>query len=419
MNVARYISSRLKFKGETGRRSPSVVIAVCGIAISVTVMLLTIAIVTGFKNQIEHKVMGFDAQIALRPIAISSDETDESQISLSPQLSDLLNSELPDYAVKSLSMSCPGVLRTDDAFNAVVLRCYPDNSALPFVAENLIDGMVPDFEDEVNRNSIVLSAMQSKKLGVGVGDKVTTFFFDEDGSGVRLRNLEVRGIYESYFAEYDDVVAYASPDLISRIKGIRPGRGEALEINDLNREEIEPLTQKLNDKLAAAYYSGDLDQYYVAQSIFRRVPAYFSWLDLLNTNVVVIMILMGCVAGFTLVSCLFILILERVKMIGLLKSIGASNGLVSHVFMLLAARLIFIGLVIGNLLSAALIFMQDKWHLIHLDPETYCLNYVPVDISLFDVCLLDVAVVTVAVLLMFVPTRLISRLSPSTTMRYE
>lgn len=421
MNVAAYIAHRLRLNVSGQRRSPSVAIAVTGIAVAVVVMTLTVAIVTGFKEQIAGKVTGFESQITLTPVA--TDNNGESVVAtLSPELKSLLEHSLPAGCDVSVSLRRPSVLKTDSAFVAMAFVAYGAGHDYSFVRDNLVEGAVPDYESPDARNAVVISAPMARRLGRGVGDRIDAFFISDSDGTIRMRRMEIVGIYETYFAEYDRMIGYASAGLLQRVSGLDADSGTTVVIEGLDGLDeggVQRLTDTLGHTLADGYYDGAVDGYYVAQSVYQRNPMYFGWLELLDTNVLVILILMACVSGFTLVSCLFILILERVRMIGILKAMGAGNRLIRNVFVLLSGRVVIPGLVIGDVIALILIWIQSRWHLMTLDPEAYCISYVPVHLTVPAFVILNLAVVVFSLLLLLIPTRLIAGVSPASTMRYE
>lgn len=417
MDVALYISRKLRLNVAGQRRSPSVGIAVCGIAIAVVVMMLTIAIVTGFKHQITDKVMGFDSQITLTPLATDYQEG-VVMARLSDGLRQVVTENLPQGATVTLSERRPAVLKTEDAFEAIALEGYSEAGNYGFVSGNITGGKMPSYTGDDDINDIVISAPVASRLGLSVGDRVSAFFFSDEG-GLRLRRLSVAAIYETHFGEYDNAIGFASMRLLQGLGASDDDSASTIRIDGLATDDIRPATDALNDALAQGYYTGRIDRYYVARNVYQNQPTYFGWLELLDTNVLVILILMGCVSGFTLVSCLFILILERVRMIGVLKAMGATNALIRRVFIYLALRVILLGVVIGDIVALALIIIQDMLHVMKLNPEAYCLSYVPVDLSVTAFVLLNIAVVAVALLLLLVPSHIISRLSPARVVRYE
>lgn len=266
--------------------------------------------------------------------------------------------------------------------------------------------------------AIVISSTVASQLGLHVGDKINTCFFVNEK--VRLRNFEIAAVYDSGFGEYDKVVAYAPLPVLKKIAGIPEGAAAGLEVSGLDIEDIVAAQQALQSALAQGYYySGELPQYIEVDSILRSGAVYFNWLSLLDTNVVVILVLMTAISAFTLVASLIILILERVNMIGTMKMLGATNSMIRRVFILLDLKVLVKGLAVGNMIALSLIMLQQYFHLLPLDPESYYISFVPVKIALWQVLALNGAAIVVATAIMILPSMIISRLKPATILRYE
>lgn len=419
MNIALFIARKLQLKGSKRHTSSSSsIIAVSGVAIAIFVMVLTLCVVHGFKNEIKDKVCGFDSQITINPPMTVRDSSDLS-IKLNDTLRHIINTSLNDSAKYTISLTVdqPGVMKTEDNFAGLIFKGIDANSNLSFINSNLIEGVIPDYSNDSCKNKIVISSNTASSLDIKIGDKINTYFFTDNN--IRARKFEISGIYNSNFGEYDKIIAYASLPTLQRIARLDSLSGTSITINNLNNDDITNLSISLHSAINEATYTGKLEKLYYIDNVLHTGAMYFNWLDLLDTNVIVILALMGCVAGFTLISCLFIIILERVKTIGLLKALGATNTQVRHVFIHMAQRLVLRGMLIGNILSISFLLLQQKYHLIPLNPEAYYLNHVPVEINWTHIILLNVAVIAIASLILILPSYLVSRISPAQTMRYE
>jgi lipoprotein-releasing system permease protein len=259
--------------------------------------------------------------------------------------------------------------------------------------------------------------MTAGKLGVSLGDRVDGCFF-LDGA-MKLRRFTVSGIYTSNFGDYDRLTGYADISMLQKLRGLESTQGDVIEIRGLAIDEIADATQQLQKSLGARYDNRELTDGVSVATLFDSGAMYFNWLALLDANVVVILIIMSLVSGFTLISCVFILILQRVRMIGVLKSLGATNRQIRRVFMLLGLRVVGLGLLIGNCVGIALLLLQAHFHLLPLDPDSYYLTYVPVLLDWRHVLLLNAGAVVLAGMLLLIPASLVSRISPAKTMHYE
>lgn len=421
MNFSLFIAQRLQLKGtKRDTSSSSTIIAVTGVAIAIVVMVITLTVVSGFKKQIQEKVMGFNAQITINPaIDYSTGITDQS-ITLDKTLYDIIEPVInPDSsnAIISIGVTQPGMLKTDKNFVGAIFKGINNNHDNSFIEQNIISGAIPDYNNDSCKNKIIISTLTANALNLEIGDKINTYFFTH--GNIKPRKFEIASIYNSGFGEYDKVTAYASTTTLQRLSLLDSLSGNSIDISGLNNEEIITKSKLLQSAINQAVYTQKLNKLYNIDNVMHTGAIYLNWLDLLDTNVVVILILMSCVAGFTLVSCLFILILERVKTIGLLKSIGATNSQIRNIFIYMAQRLVLRGMAIGNLLSISFVIIQNRFHIIPLDPEAYYLSYVPIDINWWHIAILNIVVIIVSILILILPSHLVSTISPSQTMRYE
>lgn len=414
MRIDLYIARRLRLDDSNGRRTKtSIRIATAGVVLSVVIMLITMAITSGFKHEIVNRLVGFDAQLTVQAQAIDV-------VSAQPAVTDaatveaIVRETLPD-AVISETVKMPAMLKTEDDFAAVVFRGYGAGGHSEFIKSNIVEGEIP--EGETGDNSIVISSVVASRLGLGVGDKVNTCFFAEDK--MRLRNFVIAAIYDSGFGEYDRLVAYAPLPVLRKIAGLHDGAVMALEVTGLDMDAIGEAQLSLQESLAQAYYGGRIPQYLETDCILRSGAVYFNWLSLLDTNVVVILVLMTAISSFTLIASLIIIILERVNMIGTLKMLGATDSMLRRVFIMLDLKVLVKGLVVGNLMALAIIVLQDQTHLLPLDAESYYIPFVPVKISLWQVLALNGGAIVVATAVMVIPSMIISRMKPAAILRYE
>ena len=419
MNISLFIAQRLQLKG-TNRdtSSSSTIIAVVGITIAIIVMLLTITIVLGFKHQIQDKVMGFDSQITINPAINYYTGESEDYITLNDSLQNVIEQTINDSNANiALSVNQPGIIKTDNNYIGLIFKGISKHSDTFFINQNLIDGNLYNFYTDSCKNKIIISSFTSSALNINIGDKVNTYFFTKNN--LRTRKFEIAGIYNSNFGEYDKLIAYAPLSTLQRIAQLDSTSGTIIEISRIDNDLIQEKSIALQSAINNAVYQNYLHKIYNVNNVKQSGAMYFNWLDLLDTNVVVILILMGCVAGITLISCLFIIILERIKTIGLLKAIGATNAQIRQIFIYMALRLVLRGMIIGNIISLSFVYIQDVFRIIPLDPEAYYLSYVPVEINWDHILCLNFCVIIIAGLILIAPAHLASKISPSQTMRYE
>lgn len=345
MNTALFISRRLRLgRGDKGRTATNVVIAVAGIACAAAVMLLSLGIVLGFKNAIKQKVEGFEAAVSVEPARnVSGDAM--LPVSLTPELGKILREAAPGVT-PTLSARHAGIVKTDNDFLGLMLRSLPEDTlSTDFVKGMLVEGEIPTESER----KLLLSTTQAAKLKLTVGDKVYVYFIVN--GALKPRRYTVGGLFRSNFGDYDDLTAYLPLEELRGICGLADGEGLRVELPGIPTDSSQEVAEILQGELNRAYAFGEVTEPLIVDTSLRAGAMYYNWLGLLDTNVVVILILMGCVSGFTLISCVFILILERVRMIGQLKSMGADNSLIRRIFILLGGRIVLGGLVIGNAIA--------------------------------------------------------------------
>ena len=275
---------------------------------------------------------------------------------------------------------------------------------------------MPDYHKAEDKEKIVISRIAADQLDLKTGDKIDTYFITDD---VRVRRLEISGIFNSHFEQYDRILVFGSLSLIQQIGQLDSNQGTYLLVTTDNFDKISEYTLQLQQHLNKALADGDLVRLYHTENVLNQSIGYFSWLSLLDTNVVVVLILMMIVASITLVSGMLIIIIEKKRFVGMLKALGVPTSNVRKIFVYLAMRIAFRGIVIGNILILTLLYFQYATHFIPLDPDSYYIDFVPVDLSLTSVLLLNLGVMVIIYLVLILPSKFVARISPAETMRYE
>ena len=412
-----WISGRLRLTGATQEKtSMGAVIAVIGVALAVMIMELTLCIVSGFKSEIRNKIIGFDAQITIGSPYNYATGVQEEYVSKTMSLDSILK-DVGIYNSTSLSISLPAMLKTDDNFAGQIFISHDRTHNADFEKNNIIDGKYPDYDSLPNENAIVISKAVAKDLKLSVNDKCYVYFFAD--SALKSRRVEVAGIYESNLTEYDKVIAYSSMPFLQKVMGIDSISGSHLEVSGFRVDEISDQAGLIQNNLTDCLQKGILDKLYPVSTVLQSGAIYFNWLALLDTNVIVIFILMMAVAIFTLVSSLFLIVLDRIPTIGVLKSLGADNSFVTYVFLNLGFHLAIKGLIIGNILGIGLCLLQQFTGLVSLDPEMYYLTKVPVKIEILPLILLNIGVMLISLMILYLPARSASKIDPTKSMIYE
>ena len=415
MNTELFIAKRL-YKGEKKNEkrvsSPAVSIAVTGIALGLTVMILSVCIVIGFKKEIRGKVIGFGSHIQITSFEDNS-SYELNPIAVSDTLLDKLNSNTQIKQVQPYIIK-PGIIKTEDSFQGVVLKGVNNDYDWDFFKKNMIEGDIIHPNDTSNVNQAIISQDIANKLHLKLGDKFTTYFVQEP---VRARRFEITGIYQTNFEDYDKLYILTEMNLLSKLNQWDDDFASGLEVLVKDYDKLDLTTQNLFFDMAT--HRDRLGNTLYTRSIKDINPIIFDWLELLDMNVWIIIILMLIVSGFTMISGLLIIILERTNMIGILKAVGTRDYNIRKIFLYLSSFLILKGLFWGNIIALILCLAQKYLHIIKLNPEVYYTAYVPVDINIWIILIINAGTLLVSLLMMIGPSYLIAKISPAKSIRFE
>ncbi len=416
MSLPYFLAKRLSVSSPSGRSRTGIAIAVTGIALSVVVMLASIAVMMGFKREVRQKIIGFDAQITLSPL--ESGKRQNAPLIDMDSIKGAL-SLLPDNASATLTIRQPAIIKTPTNFSGAVIKGMDKDFDWEFICENLVEGVIPDYAADSTLYHLVISRAIASGLELKLGDKVDAYFLGNNAS-YRTRRLKIAGIYDTHFSEYDKHFIFSTIGMLQQLGNLKENQGTVVEISGLATDEDIDRTQgELIEKLSEELYSGKTEKIYSVGNIHESAAMYFNWLALLDTNVVVILVLMALLGMLTLVSSLFILVLRRVTMIGILKALGATDRQIRMTFVILTFKILLAGLAIGNVIGLSLIALQEHFQLLPLNPEAYYLDHVPVMVSMPSVLLLNGAVILLAFLTLLLPSAIITTIPPSRVINYE
>ena len=382
-------------------------LAVTSVALAIVVMLISWAVVVGFKNQIRDKVIGFVAPIHVQSLD-KNESVEETPFQLDSLLASRLNS-VDGIAHYQMVADKAGMIKTDDEIQGVILKGVDEHYDWSYFRRCLVQGQTPEYKADERSTEVLLSKVIADKMLLGVGDDVRVWFIDKDQQA-RGRKFTVSGIFETGLYEFDERYVFADLNQIRKLNGWEDDEAGLLEITLQDGYD----TDQVNEKLYYALPS-NLASYTARESN----PQVFDWLDLLDTNVWLIMALMLLVAGITVISMLLIIIIERTSTIGLLKAMGASNKFVREVFLRRSLRILLLGMIIGNIIGLGFCFVQHYTGLIKLDAATYYLSAVPIELHLTTVILINLGTFLLWVLMLLIPTSVINRISPTKSIRFE
>ena len=406
-SYAIWIARRLYYAEDKRNRSsrPAIRVALAGIAIGVMVMLITLCVVIGFKRTITDQVAGFGAHVQI--VNFDNNNTYEMlPISFSDSLLSQIES-IPYVAHTEPFITKPGIAKTDDAFLGIVLKSVEQDD---YVASRLVEGTMPADDKQV-----LISTSQASALDLHTDDALFCYFIEDDN--VRVRKFHISGIYRTGFTDFDQLFMWCRRPVLTALNGWDADQYSGLQIMADDPRHIYAVAESLYDVVFNRFDRNE--SAYFIQTIRDLNPQIFSWLDLLDMNVVVILILMLCVSGFSIIAGLVILILEAIQFVGVMKALGSDNHFLRRVFLAQASMLVFRGMLWGNILGLGLCALQYFTHLVPLDAATYYVDAVPVVFPWLWLVLLNVAVFAISFLIMLLPSLIVSRISPARVMHFE
>ena len=414
MNFPLFIAKRIyNDPGDKQKVSrPAIRIATIGVAIGLAVMIVSVSVVLGFKHTIRDKAIGFGSHITVAEFS-TINGINQYPICMDDSMVNLLRKINGVKHVQRFAMT-QGILKTENDFLGVMFKGVDEQFDTTFVHQYLVEGTIPTFSGTSSKQQILISKLMADKLQLHAGQSVYAYFINNN---VRARKFTIAGIYQTNLKKYDEVICFTDLYTAVKINGWEPDQatGAELTVNDFEKidqteETIIALVNRTKDKYHHTYSSATVQE---------SNPQIFSWLNLLDLNVWIILVLMICVAGFTMISGLLIIILERTNMIGVLKALGSRNKAIRHTFLWFAVFIIGKGMLWGNILGIGVTLIQKFTGLIKLDPATYYVDTVPVEINLPMLLLINVCTLIVSVFVLIAPSYLISHIHPAKSMRYE
>ena len=415
MNLPLFIARKIYRQGgdrqEVSR--PAITIATIGVGIGLAVMIITVSVISGFKHSISDKVVGFGSHIQITNFMAQQTAIPAPICISDTMMRDIKATEGVSHAAK-YSMT-QGILKTDDDFLGVAFKGIGKDYDTRFLAQNLVEGKLPKFTDADSKYPLLISRQIADKLKLKVGSKVFAYFIGNED--VRTRKFTVEGIYQTNMSQFDQTLCFTDYSVPVKLNGWKDDQcsGAELLVKDFDRldETAMRIVKLVNTK--TDHYGEIL----TSLTIEEAYPNIFSWLSLLDINVWIILVLMICVAGFTTISGLLIIILERTQMIGILKALGMRNDTVRHTFLWFAAFIIGRGLLLGDVIGLGIVILQQQTGLIRLDPASYYVDTAPMELNIPVVIALNVATLIISVVVLIAPSYLISHIHPARSMRYE
>ena len=415
MNLSFFIAKRIySDKGDKRKVSrPAIHIATAGVAIGLAVMILTVSVVLGFKHTIRDKVIGFGSHIQVANF-LTMQSSDPYPICIDDSIMRVIKGIEGVAHVERFALT-QGILKTDEDFLGISFKGIGPEYDLSFIKSNLKSGSLPSFSDSANKGNLLLSSATADKMNLKTGDKVYAYFISD--TGVKMRRFTVSGIFKTNMSQFDNSLCFTDLYTARKLNNWDGQLCSGAEVRVADLQLIDAVASRIADKVnRTTDHEGNI---FSSQTIYESYPQIFSWLSLLDVNVWIILALMICVAGFTMISGLLIIILERTQMIGVLKALGMKGASVRHTFLWFAVFIIGKGMLIGDLLAVAIIVLQRQTGFISLDPTTYYVSEAPTEVNLPAFLLVNAATLLISVLVLVGPSFLISHIHPAKSMRYE
>jgi lipoprotein-releasing system permease protein len=414
MNTERYIAKRFIKSQRGGKKHtmPIIRLSIIAIALSIFIMILSVSIVTGFKQEIRNRVIGFSSHIQIR----NMDLNNSFETSAISKNQDFLPALKITPGIKHIQVFAtkPGMIKTKKDVQGVIVKGVGSDFDWQFFEHHLVAGNTFVVSDSVRTNNVMLSTKLASMLNLELNDEFAMFFVDERP---RMRRFKIAGLYKTSLEQFDMQTMIADIGHIQRLNSWDANTVGGFEVFIDNFDDIDLLSYVVKEQLATSYTDdgGRLD----VKSIKELYPQIFDWLQLLDMNVIMILIIMFVVAIIDMVAGIIILILDRTFSIGLLKALGTSNKSMRNIFLYQAFYLILQGMIWGNVIAVTFMILQNKFHLIKLDQASYFIEYVPVNFNLLHMLLINLVSLTIIFLFMLLPVILVSRIQPVKTLRYN
>jgi lipoprotein-releasing system permease protein len=397
-----YISSKL-LRGNEKRYSKVVVnIAVAAVAVSIAVMIISVSVLKGFQHEIGNKIIGFSGQIRVSTFSANV-SLQASPLAIEKKTYNIIKKVSPNAKIAAYAMK-GGIIKANDNIEGAILKGVDSTYDFSFLQQHLLQGKIPNISSKANE--ILISKNLANKLNLKLHESVFMYFIEQPA---RVRKLKITGIYNTGLEEFDNRFVFGSLSTVQKLNNWKNHEVDALEITLEKNESVELVSEQLYEELPSSLN---------VETVKELYPQLFDWLKLQDLNVIIIVVMMLLVGTINMVTALLILILEKTKTIGLLKSIGTSNKDVMKIFMINAGRLIFKGAIIGNAVGLTIIGLQHTFNLIPLDAASYYMSFVPVSFDIISFATINIISIGISLLCMLIPALIIRRISPAKVIRF-
>lgn len=406
MNFEYFVAKKLLKQKRKSFSKPIVGIATAGIALSIAVMLVSIGVLQGFKNQIKEKITGFTSHIHIIPFAINTNN--ENTLTLSQkEITELYNKENNIETINPYVLM-GGAIKTKTDFHGIALKGINKDFDYSFFKENLKSGELPDYSNVKNKTQILISQTIADKLNIKIGDKIKIYFYINQN--YKVRPFVISGIYETGLGDYDNKFILCNAEVLQKLQQWKEDQYSGYEV------KLKDFA-KLNQSAEIIYHT--LPQDKDIQTIEEMEPNLFAWLSLLDSNVILILVVMAFIAIITSCSTLLIMIFEQTKHIGIFKSLGATTQSIIKIYLYKSLYIVGRAMLIGNAVALSLMWLQEKYKFIKLDQESYYLDSVPIEFSLIAIVSVNIASIAICMFTLIFPARNISKINPMDNIKFE
>ena len=407
----------MSLNGKRQKGSPSLTVALVGIVLAVVVMILSIAIVMGFKGEISGKIMHLDAHLRVTNAALGIDDN-YATVNGREVREAIAENGTFDPLIESISLVADksAILKTDQDFMGIIMRGVDDGYDWRYLKSRMVEGTTPVVSDTASSQQIAIGKTVADRLQLHAGDKVMTYFIDDK---IKARNLEIAGVFETDLDAFDAAYIVGNISIVQGVNDWNGDTGTQVAINLKNTDNLDADAYSLYTLLAENTLKHESHNLFFVSTTQQNNLPFFAWLQMLDMNVVIILTLMMVVAAFTLISAMLMIVLERIRVIGNFKALGATNGSIRRIFIYLTGKLILKALLIGNIIGIGLALLQKYGHIVRLDPTAYYMPYVPIHLSIHALVLLNVGIIVVSYLTLLGASHIISTIKPTATMRFE
>lgn len=406
ISFERYIAQRFLPKDRNSYTGPLVSIATYSIALGVLVMIMAVSILRGFQGEIRQKVVGFGSHIVVSSYAMGN-INEETPISTNrPEVRRILT--VPGVKHLNFFANKGGMIKTEDQIHGIIFKGVDASYDSTFFASNLKQGRLFQFSDSSASNEIIVSQTLANKLHLALGDKVRTYFWQ--GETYRARAFEICGIYNTDLTDFDDHYIVGDLSQVQKLNGWDSTEVAGYEVLVDDFKHLDQVAETL---------VGTLSYDLTMTTIVAQNPALFSWLNLLDSNIVLIIIIMMLVCTVSIVSALLIMIFEKTSTVGLLKALGANNKSVRRIFLIKSAAIIGKGILLGNAIALALCWLQWQYHIVKLDSESYSMDMVPIDLNPWIFVAISLGTLVVCLFALLLPTTYISDIQPAKSIKFD